>query len=118
MNDMVTRAPWTWRLLRGPMTRFFDRAAPTWDERYASDPARLAPLTAALDLLPTHPPACSTSAPAPARPRRSPERWPGAEVTGIDISPAMIEMATRAHPGVRFLVADVATSTRARATTS
>ena len=38
-----------------PLTRFFDRVAPGWDQRYASDPERLVPLTAALDLLPRPP---------------------------------------------------------------
>ena len=46
------RAPWSWRLLRRPVTRFFDSVAGGWDQRYASDPERLEPLTAALDLLP------------------------------------------------------------------
>lgn len=109
MNNLVTRAPWTWRLVRGPMTRFFDRAAPTWDERFSSDPERLAPLAAALDLLP-RPPArvldVGTGTGAAAEVAK--ERWPGAEVVGIDISPAMIELAAQAHPGIRFLAADVA----------
>jgi SAM-dependent methyltransferase len=109
MNNLVTRAPWTWRLVRGPMTRFFDRAAATWDERFASDPGRLAPLAAALDLLP-HPPArvLDVGTGTGAAAAMAKERWPGAEVIGIDMSPGMIEMATRAHPGMRFLVADVA----------
>jgi hypothetical protein len=51
VNDVLTRAPWAWRLLRRPVTRFFDRAARGWDERYASDPSRLVPLSAALDRL-------------------------------------------------------------------
>jgi SAM-dependent methyltransferase len=111
MNNLVTRVPWTWRLVREPMTRFFDRAAPTWDERFASDPARLEPLAAALDLLPI-PPArvldVGTGTGAAAGIAK--ERWPDAEVVGIDMSPAMIEQATRkvARPGMRFLVADVA----------
>jgi SAM-dependent methyltransferase len=91
------------------MTRFFDRAAPTWDERFASDPERLAPLAAALDLLP-HPPArvLDVGTGTGAGAVLAKERWPDAEVIGIDISPAMIEQATRAHPGIRFLTADVA----------
>ena len=51
----ITRAPWSWRLLRRPVTRFFDRVAAGWDQRYASDPERLEPLSAALDLLPGPP---------------------------------------------------------------
>lgn len=36
------------------------------------------------------------------------ERWPRARVVGIDASPAMIEVARRDHPGVEWIVADVA----------
>jgi ubiquinone/menaquinone biosynthesis C-methylase UbiE len=34
------------------------------------------------------------------------ERFPDAEVVGIDLSPRMIELARRSHPGARFEVAD------------
>jgi len=111
MNNVITRMPWTWRLVRGPMTRFFERAAPTWDQRFASDPERLVPLNVALDLLPT-PPArvldIGTGTGVAAL--IAAERWPGAEVTGIDVSRAMIDEAAAkdARPGVEFRVADVA----------
>ncbi len=36
-------------------------------------------------------------------------RWPGADVLGIDTSPAMLETARAAVPGARFARADVAT---------
>ncbi|WP_139981418.1 trans-aconitate 2-methyltransferase [Nocardioides litoris] len=35
------------------------------------------------------------------------ERWPGAEVTGVDSSPEMVEAARTAEPGLRFEVADL-----------
>ena len=110
MNDVLTAAPWTWRFLRGPMTRFFERAAPTWDARYASDPGRVAPLTAALDLLP-HSPArvLDVGTGTGAAALIAAERWPDADVTGIDVSPAMIAIAAakQARSGARFLVADL-----------
>ena len=111
MNNLVTIAPWTWPLLRRPMRRFFEWAAPEWDDRFASDEARLDPLVAALDLVP-HPPArildIGTGTGAAAL--LAAERWPEAEVLGIDVSPAMIAVAQakQARPGVRFAVADVA----------
>lgn len=37
------------------------------------------------------------------------ERWPQAEVLGIDTSPAMLEEARERVPGARFALADVAT---------
>jgi trans-aconitate methyltransferase len=109
---LITRAPWTWPLLRRPLTRFFDRVAPSWDERFASNPERLVPLSAALDLLPAAPQrvldiGTGTGAAALA----VAERWPEADVTGIDVAPAMIDAARAkpAGPRVRFQVADVAT---------
>jgi hypothetical protein len=93
MNDVLARLPASWRLLRGPMRRFFDRAAPTWDERF-SDPSRLAPLETALELLP-HPPArvLDVGTGTGAAALMAAQRWPAAEVLGIDVSPGMIERA-------------------------
>ena len=112
MNNLVTRAPWTWRLVRGPMRRFFERAAPTWDMRFASDPTRLEPLAAALDLLP-HSPArvldIGTGTGAAAL--MAADRWPEADVLGIDIAEGMIDVAKEkaaGRPRVRFEAADVA----------
>jgi hypothetical protein len=52
----VARFPWSWRLLRGPVRRFFDSVAVGWDERVRSGSAEyLAPLVAALDRLQTSP---------------------------------------------------------------
>ncbi|QMU72823.1 trans-aconitate 2-methyltransferase [Streptacidiphilus sp. P02-A3a] len=36
-----------------------------------------------------------------------PERWPGAEIVGVDNSPAMIARARRDHPGLRFEAGDI-----------
>ncbi len=35
-------------------------------------------------------------------------RWPKAEITGLDSSPAMIETARKAHPEMRWILADAA----------
>jgi ubiquinone/menaquinone biosynthesis C-methylase UbiE len=94
--------------------RFFDRAAPRWDERIQPEsPERLATLAAGLDRL-THNPArvldvgTGTGAGAFLLARRYPE----AEILGIDLSPAMIEVADekaaeRGAAAIRFEVADV-----------
>ena len=56
VNSAVARFPWSWRLLRGPVRRFFDSVAVGWDERVRSDLAEyLMPLQAALDRLPAGP---------------------------------------------------------------
>jgi trans-aconitate methyltransferase len=108
----ITRAPWSWRLLRRPVTRFFDRVAGGWDQRYASDPERLKPLTAALDLLPAAPQrVLDVGTGTGAAALLVAGRWPDAQVTGIDVAPAMIAVAREKtnDPRIRFLVADVAT---------
>jgi len=111
----AVHAPWSWRLLRKPVQRFFDRLAPGWDARVGADSeARLAPLAAAL-------------AHVDREPRRALDigtgtgsgalfiarRYPEAEVLGIDLSEAMIAAANQkaaASPSghVRFEVADIA----------
>ena len=95
------------------MTRFFDSVAGGWDERYASDPERLEPLTAALDLLPAPPQrVLDVGTGTGAAAMLVAGRWPDAQVTGIDVAPAMIDVArekTKDDPRIRFLVADVAT---------
>jgi ubiquinone/menaquinone biosynthesis C-methylase UbiE len=49
ITGLVARAPFTWPLLRGWSHRFWERAAPTWDQRVnRSGPEYLAPLAAAL----------------------------------------------------------------------
>ena len=108
----LVRAPWAWRFLRRPLTRFFDRVAGGWDERFAGDPERLAALVAALDLLPA-PPArvLDVGTGTGAAALLIAERHPDAQVTGIDVAPAMIDVARQktTDPRVQFLVADVTT---------
>ena len=111
MNNVIAKAPWSWRLIRGPMRRFFERAAPTWDTRFASNPERMMPLTTALDLLPTAPArVLDVGTGTGAAALLAAERWPDAEVRGIDVSPKMIAVAAakEARPGVSFAVADLA----------
>lgn len=94
------------------MTRFFDRVAGGWDQRYANDPERLEALTAALDLLPVPPQrVLDVGTGTGAGAMLAAGRWPDAQVTGIDVAPAMIAVARGKtdDPRIRFLVADVAT---------
>jgi ubiquinone/menaquinone biosynthesis C-methylase UbiE len=112
VNVTVTRAPWTWRFLRRPMTLFFDRAAPNWDERFASNPDRLVALDSALDRIPAPPgSALDVGTGTGAAALTIAKRWPEAQVTGIDVSRSMIEQAHKKihDPRLRFLVADVGT---------
>src|ERR687894_291531 len=115
VNSAVARFPWSWRLFSGPLRRFFDSVAVGWDERVRSDsPKYLEPLVAALDRLETSPGrildiGTGTGAAALALA----DRYPDAEVVGIDVSVEMVaqakaKAADRSGP-VRFLVADIAT---------
>jgi SAM-dependent methyltransferase len=100
--------PRLWRLVRPLMRRNFDALAPQWDAIRRGD------TTAAVDLVFERVDA----------PRRvldvgtgtglvaglAAERFPGAEVVGVDLSPRMVEIARGNHGGgrVRFEVADAA----------
>src|SRR5262249_25749432 len=95
VNSAVARFPWTWPLLRGPVRRFFDSVATGWDERVRSDSAKfLEPLIAALDRLQANPGrildiGTGTGAAAFALA----DRYPDAEVVGIDVSAKMVAQA-------------------------
>jgi len=114
VNSAVARFPWSWRLFSSPVRRFFDSVAVGWDERVRSDsPEYLEPLVAALDRLEASPGrildiGTGTGAAA----LELADRYPGAEVVGIDVSAEMVaqakaKAADRSGP-VRFLVADIA----------
>jgi SAM-dependent methyltransferase len=106
----VVARPWLWRLFRRPLRAQFDWLAPVWEERRGME--ALAPLDAALDRLDGEPKRIldvGTGTGKAARAAAS--RFPGAEVVGVDLSPAMVEEARRALPSdlsgrVRFEVAD------------
>jgi len=93
-TDVVVRHPALWRLFRRPMQRQFDRIAPRWDS--IRGPDSLAPLAAALDKLPENPRhvldlGTGTGAAA----RLAAERYPDAEIVGVDLAERMVEEARR-----------------------
>jgi ubiquinone/menaquinone biosynthesis C-methylase UbiE len=113
LNGIVARAPFLWPLLRTPMRRFFDTAAPGWDERTgAGSPEHLAALATATTRV-AEPPervldiGCGTGEGTLFLARE----FPTARVRGIDLSEEMIRLA-RAKVGldpegrVAFKVAD------------
>jgi SAM-dependent methyltransferase len=114
VNSAVVRFPWSWRLFNGPVRRFFDSVAVGWDERVRSDaPEYLRPLDAALDHVEVSPRRIldiGTGTGAAALDLA--DRYPQAEVVGIDVSAEMVAQATAKAADwggrVRFLVADIA----------
>ena len=94
ITEAIARAPWSWRLLRRPVTRFFDRSRPAGTSawRATRNGSRRSPPRS--DLSPAAPSGCSTSGPALVRRALvAADRYPEAEVLGIDVSPEMIETA-------------------------
>jgi ubiquinone/menaquinone biosynthesis C-methylase UbiE len=93
VTDTVVRRPALWRVFRGPLRRMFDGLAPSWETRIG--PHHLWALDRALEDVP--PPGrvldlgTGTGVVAVALA----ERYPAAEVVGIDLSRGMIEEARR-----------------------
>jgi SAM-dependent methyltransferase len=106
----VVARPWLWRLFRRPLRAQFDWLAPVWEERRGMEALR--PLEAAFDRLDEEPERILDIGTGTGKAARvAASRFPGSEVVGIDLSPAMIEEARRVLPSdlagrVRFEVAD------------
>jgi SAM-dependent methyltransferase len=92
VNAAVARFPWSWRLFRGPVRKFFDSVAVGWDERVRSDSAEyLMPLQAALDRLPSRPARILDVGTGTGAALELADRYPDAEVVGIDVSAEMVK---------------------------
>ena len=113
VNDVALHTPWAWRAIRGPVGRFFDAAASGWDERVGADSDQhLAPMLAALGHVPASPQrALDVGTGTGSLALLLAERYPQAEVLGIDIASRMIDgarqKATAQSSRARFQVADV-----------
>jgi ubiquinone/menaquinone biosynthesis C-methylase UbiE len=95
-TNAVTRAPFMWRVMRGPLTSRFDELSAEWESKRLS-PEHLVSFNAALDRIEVPPQrvldlGTGTGAAA----RAMAKRWPNAEILGIDVSQGMIAEA-RAH---------------------
>jgi ubiquinone/menaquinone biosynthesis C-methylase UbiE len=96
VTDAVVRRPLLWRLLRRPLRTMFDGLAPTWETRigphhlWALDLAlaEVSPPRRVLDL------GTGTGVVALALA----DRYPAADILGIDLSPGMIDEARRKVP--------------------
>jgi ubiquinone/menaquinone biosynthesis C-methylase UbiE len=97
LNRLVVRAPWAWPLVRAPMRRFFERAAPGWDGRTgAGSVEHLAPLAAALlHVKPAPERALEVGTGTGEGALLIAREFPQARVRGVDLSEEMIRAAKR-----------------------
>jgi SAM-dependent methyltransferase len=106
----VVARPGLWPLFRRPLRAQFDALAPAWHGILG--PEALAPLAAALDRLDPPPARVLDLGTGTGKAAQLvAERFPEAEVVGVDLAPAMVEQARRVLPAelagrVRFEVAD------------
>lgn len=96
VTDAVVRRPLLWRLLRGPLRAMFDSIAETWETRIGPD--HLAALELALAELDPPARALDVGTGTGVAARALAARFPAAEVTGVDLSGAMVEEARRLRP--------------------
>ena len=109
VTDVVVRSPLLWRLFRRPLRTMFDGLAPTWETRIG--PHHLWALDLALEDVPVPRRVLDLGTGTGVVALALAERYPEAEVVGVDLSPAMIEEARRRLPAelassVRFEVGD------------
>jgi ubiquinone/menaquinone biosynthesis C-methylase UbiE len=107
VTEIVVRRPMLWRLFRRPLRGQFDKLAPVWDSMRRLD--TFAPVEAALARLGSPPRrALDLGTGTGAVARLVAERFPEAEVVGVDISAEMIDQARRLtdSPRISYQVAD------------
>jgi SAM-dependent methyltransferase len=93
VTDAVVRQPWLWRIFRGRLRTMFDGLAPTWETRIG--PHHLGALELALDGVPAPRNVLDLGTGTGVVALALAERYPAAEVTGIDLSPGMVDEARR-----------------------
>jgi ubiquinone/menaquinone biosynthesis C-methylase UbiE len=93
VTDAVVRRPAVWRAFRGPLRGMFDRLAPTWETRIG--PHHLWALDLALEGVPPPVRVLDLGTGTGVVAKALAERYPEAEVLGIDLSPGMIDQARR-----------------------
>jgi SAM-dependent methyltransferase len=110
VTRIVVARPGLWRIFRRPLRAEFDRLAPDWES--VRGPEAMAPLGEALDRLDDEPARALDLGTGTGKAARFvAERFPHAEIVGVDLSPGMVEQARELAPPelsgrLRFEVAD------------
>jgi len=104
LSGIVAHAPWLWGVMRGPVQRFWDRMAGGWDAN--ESPNRTQALQSALGEVGEPARVLEIGSGTGSGAAILKARFPQAEVTGVDLSPEMVRIATAKVPGVTFEPAD------------
>jgi SAM-dependent methyltransferase len=108
-TNVVMRSPRLWFLVRGPLRRLLDRLAPQWDQMRSE--SGYAPYEAALERIDPPSRALDVGTGTGGAARAIAQRFPTAEVVGVDLSGSMLERARELVPAdaadrMRFDLAD------------
>lgn len=96
VTDTVVRRPGLWKVFRGPLRGMFDGLAPTWETRIRAH--HLWALDLALEDVPAPRRILDLGTGTGVVALALAERYPEAEIAGIDLSPGMIEEARAKLP--------------------
>lgn len=96
IGKAMLRAPWLWPVMRGPVKRFFDMRAESWDARTVeSDPEFLLPLATALVEVGEPEKALDLGTGTGVAALLVAREFPRCSVRGVDISEPMIKRASK-----------------------
>jgi SAM-dependent methyltransferase len=104
LSAVATRAPWLWGAIRGPVQRFWNRAAGGWDAN--ESPGRTQSLQAALGHVGQPARILEIGSGTGSGTAILKAQFPQAQITGVDLSPEMVRIATAKVSGVTFEPAD------------
>jgi SAM-dependent methyltransferase len=104
LSGIVAHAPWLWGVIRVPVTRFWNRMAGSWDAN--ESPGRTQSLQAALGEVGSPSRILEIGAGTGSGTAILKATFPAADITGVDLSPEMVRIATTKVPGVTFEPAD------------